>query len=333
MIERFEPHLSGVEFAIKRSAHGLSITLPAFLIGDKKLFLAKLSQSLGLREEEIDIKTSMKMYQTQLADHSATHATNVIAIASGKGGVGKSTVAVQLAHALTRLGAKVGLIDADIYGPSIPRMMGKSVESHPHEPVECHGVVCHSIGWLIDKTEPTIWRGPIVSRVLMDLFQKTRWPELDFLLVDLPPGTGDIQLTMAQKMPISGAVIVSTPQQISIDDAVKAKNMFEKVGISNLGWVCNMAGFVCPCCQTETNVFSPSPSETGLALNCLGSIPLDPNICYAADGGLLHTLDERLQKRYVAVAQEMQKELIRKPMVEVKQCWPKVEMKTHEKEK
>ena len=218
---------------------------------------------------------------------------NIIAVASGKGGVGKSTTAVNLALALSAEGASVGILDADIYGPSQPMMLGiagrpESKDGKSLEPMEGHGLQASSIGFLIDVDTPMVWRGPMVTQALEQLLKDTRWRDLDYLVVDLPPGTGDIQLTLAQKVPVTGAVIVTTPQDIALIDARKGLKMFEKVGIPILGVVENMSIHVCPKCGHESHIFG----EGGAARMCkdygtelLGQLPLDSAIREQADSG------------------------------------------------
>src|SRR5439155_8188217 len=191
---------------------------------------------------------------------------NIIAVASGKGGVGKSTTAVNLALALSAEGASVGVLDADIYGPSQPMMLGiagrpESKDGKSLEPMEGHGLQAISIGFLIDTDTPMVWRGPMVTQALEQLLKDTRWRELDYLMVDLPPGTGDIQLTLAQKVPVTGVVIVTTPQDIALIDAKKGLKMFEKVGIPILGLVENMSFHVCPKCGHQSHIFGSGGAE------------------------------------------------------------------------
>ena len=218
---------------------------------------------------------------------------NIIAVASGKGGVGKSTTAVNLALALAAEGASVGILDADIYGPSQPMMLGisgrpESKDGKSLEPMEAHGLQAISIGFLIDSDTPMVWRGPMVTQALEQLLKDTRWRDLDYLIVDLPPGTGDIQLTLAQKVPVTGAVIVTTPQDIALIDARKGLKMFEKVGIPILGVVENMALHVCPQCGHGSHIFG----QGGAARMCkdygielLGQLPLDAQIRAQTDSG------------------------------------------------
>ena len=219
---------------------------------------------------------------------------NILAVASGKGGVGKSTVAANLALALSAEGARVGLLDADIYGPSQPQMMGVAgvkpevVDQRLMRPVMAHGVQLMSIGFLVDENQPMIWRGPMATQALSQLLNETLWDALDYLVVDLPPGTGDIQLSIAQKMPVAGAVIVTTPQDIALLDARKGLQMFTKVSVPVLGVVENMATFCCPNCGHEEPLFGSGGGEKLAALGgttVLGSLPLKLSIREQADAG------------------------------------------------
>jgi ATP-binding protein involved in chromosome partitioning len=218
---------------------------------------------------------------------------NIIAVASGKGGVGKSTTAVNLALALAAEGAAVGVLDADIYGPSQPTMLGiagrpESKDGKSLEPMQGHGLQAISIGFLIDVDTPMVWRGPMVTQALEQLLKDTRWRDLDYLVVDLPPGTGDIQLTLAQKVPVTGAVIVTTPQDIALIDARKGLKMFEKVGIPILGVVENMSYHECPKCGHESHIFGTGGAERmckDYGTELLGQLPLAESIRSQADSG------------------------------------------------
>ena len=219
---------------------------------------------------------------------------NIVAVASGKGGVGKSTVAANLALAWAAQGARVGLLDADIYGPSQPLMLGlegqrPSAPDGKHlKPLQAHGIVAMSIGFLVDAEQPMVWRGPMVTQALTQLLSETDWGALDYLVVDMPPGTGDIQLTLAQRVPVAGAVIVTTPQDIALADARKGLKMFEKVSVPVLGIVENMSIHVCSNCGHAEHIFGSGggakmAEQYGIAL--LGELPLDAHIREEADGG------------------------------------------------
>ncbi len=218
---------------------------------------------------------------------------SIVAVASGKGGVGKSTVATNLAVALTTLGLKTGMLDADIYGPSQPRMLGISGRPASSDgkiltPLENYGVKCMSMGFLIAEDTPMIWRGPMVSSALQQMLRDVDWGELDILIVDMPPGTGDAQLTMSQQVPLSGAVIVSTPQDIALLDARKGLNMFRKVDVPVLGFIENMSVFVCPNCGHASHIFSHGGAKREaekLGIEFLGEVPLDMEIRETSDGG------------------------------------------------
>lgn len=219
---------------------------------------------------------------------------NLIAVASGKGGVGKSTTAVNLALALAQQGARVGLLDADIYGPSIPQMLGVGGQQ-PHSPdgkhieaLQGHGIALMSIGFLVDADSPMVWRGPMVTSALEQLLRDTLWGELDYLVVDMPPGTGDIQLTLAQKVPVTGSVIVTTPQDIALLDARKGIRMFEKVGVPILGIVENMSMHICSNCGHAEPIFGAGGGETlgaDFKVPLLGQLPLDLRIRQGLDAG------------------------------------------------
>lgn len=218
---------------------------------------------------------------------------NIIAVASGKGGVGKSTTSVNLALALAAEGATVGLLDADIYGPSQPQMLGingrpESTDGKSMDPMLAHGIQAMSIGFLIDNDTPMVWRGPMVTGALEQLLRDTKWHDLDYLVIDLPPGTGDIQLTLAQKIPVTGAIIVTTPQDIALLDARKGLKMFEKVSIPILGIVENMSTHICSQCGHEEHIFGAGGGalmSKDYSVDLLGSLPLDIKIREQSDGG------------------------------------------------
>lgn len=218
---------------------------------------------------------------------------NVIAVASGKGGVGKSTVAVNLAAALRLDGARVALLDVDIYGPSIPLMTGTegakpTVQDGRLQPVEAHGMKCLSMGHLVPPGQAVVWRGPMLHKAITQFFEDCDWGEVDYMVIDLPPGTGDVQLSLSQIFPLTGAVMVTTPQQVALVDVVKGANMFERVNVPLLGVVENMSTFVCPCCGTKTDIFSNGGGRNLAAQRgwpFLGEIPIDPSVRVGGDVG------------------------------------------------
>ncbi len=241
---------------------------------------------------------------------------SILAVASGKGGVGKSTTSVNLALALAAEGHKVGILDADIYGPSIPRMLGVSGEPSSSDgktldPMEGHGVKCMSMGFLIEEETPVIWRGPMAQTALQQMMRDINWGDLDILVVDMPPGTGDVQLTMAQQVPLTGAVIVSTPQDIALADARRGLNMFRKVDVPVFGIVENMSYFACPHCGERSEIFSHGGAreEAGLlSTDFLGEIPLAIAIRETSDGGnpiVVSDPDGEHAKAYKAIAAEV----------------------------
>ncbi|MCU0812980.1 MAG: iron-sulfur cluster carrier protein ApbC [Burkholderiaceae bacterium] len=241
---------------------------------------------------------------------------NVVAVASGKGGVGKSTTAVNLALALAAEGASVGILDADIYGPSQPMMMGiearpESVDGQTMEPLENYGVQVMSIGFLVDADNPMIWRGPMATQALEQLLRQTNWRELDYLIVDMPPGTGDIQLTLSQRVPLTGAVIVTTPQDIALLDARKGLKMFEKVGVPILGIVENMAVYCCPNCGHVEHIFGAEGGKrmaAEYAVDYLGALPLNLSIREQTDSGrptVVSDPDGEIAEIYKTVARQV----------------------------
>ena len=241
---------------------------------------------------------------------------SIVAVASGKGGVGKSTTAVNLALGLARLGLKVGLLDADIYGPSQPRMLGisgrpQSPDGKMLTPMENYGIKCMSMGFLVAEDTPMIWRGPMVQSALQQMLRDVDWGELDVLMVDMPPGTGDAQLTMAQQVPLSGAVIVSTPQDIALIDAKKGLNMFRKVDVPVLGIVENMSTFVCPNCSHESHIFGHGGARREaerLGMDFLGEVPLDIQIRETSDEGrpvVVSQADGPQAQRYLEIAEKV----------------------------
>jgi len=265
--------------------------------GYNDTLIKQLKAKIGALEKvatvDIHITNNIVSHTVQKGVTPLKGVKNIIAVASGKGGVGKSTTAVNLALALQAEGAKVGLLDADIYGPSQPLMLGvkqqpESKDGQSLEPILGHGLQSMSIGYLIEEETPMIWRGPMVTQALEQLLKDTRWRDLDYLVVDLPPGTGDTQLTLAQKIPVSGAVIVTTPQDIALIDARKGLKMFEKVNIPVLGIIENMSIHICSKCGHEEHIFGEGGGlkmAQEYEIDLLGSLPLDRHIREQADSG------------------------------------------------
>jgi len=247
----------------------------------------------GVTRVDVNVKSNIISHTVQKGVKPFANIKNIIAVASGKGGVGKSTTAVNLALALSAEGANAGILDADIYGPSQPRMLGahqkpQTLDGKSMEPIISHGIQSMSIGYLVDEEAPMIWRGPMVTQALEQLLRDTNWRDLDYLIVDLPPGTGDTQLTLAQKIPVSGAVIVTTPQDIALLDARKALKMFEKVEVPVLGIIENMSTHICSNCGHEEHIFGEGGGQRmaqQYSVDLLGSLPLDISIRENADDG------------------------------------------------
>jgi ATP-binding protein involved in chromosome partitioning len=259
----------------------------------RKLVITALRDLPGVKNVSVNVTMNIVAHTVQRGVKLLPNVKNVIAVSSGKGGVGKSTTAVNLALALAAEGATVGILDADIYGPSQPMMLGitgrpESIAENTIEPMEGHGLQASSIGFLIDPDSPMVWRGPMVTSALEQLLRQTNWRDVDYLIVDMPPGTGDIQLTLSQKVPVTGAVIVTTPQDIALLDARKGLKMFEKVGIPIIGIVENMSIYVCPNCNHQEHIFGQDGGKKmceEYKVDFLGSLPLNLSIREQADSG------------------------------------------------
>jgi ATP-binding protein involved in chromosome partitioning len=259
----------------------------------RKLVITALREVSGVKNVSTNVTMNIVAHTVQRGVKLMPNVKNIIAISSGKGGVGKSTTAVNLALALAAEGATVGILDADIYGPSQPMMLGitgrpESIAENTIEPMEGHGLQASSIGFLIDPDSPMVWRGPMVTSALEQLLRQTNWRDVDYLIVDMPPGTGDIQLTLSQKVPVTGAVIVTTPQDIALLDARKGLKMFEKVGIPIIGIVENMSIYICPNCDHQEHIFGQGGGQkmcNDYGVDFLGSLPLNLSIREQADSG------------------------------------------------
>src|SRR4051812_29917451 len=263
------------------------------IAGLRKALVGAARTVPGVENVSVNLATKIIPHAVQRGVQLLPNVKNIVAVASGKGGVGKSTTAVNLALALAAGGAAVGILDADIYGPSQPMMMGiegrpESEDGKTMEPLENYGVQVMSIGFLVEADNPMIWRGPMATQALEQLLRQTNWGDLDYLIVDMPPGTGDIQLTLSQRVPLTGAVIVTTPQDIALLDAKKGIKMFEKVGVPILGVVENMAVHVCSNCGHVEHIFGAEGGKrlaVEYKIDYLGALPLDVRIREQADGG------------------------------------------------
>ena len=320
---------TGKDFVASKSIKNLQITggdiafdvelaypaksqFPAF----RKSLIAAAKSIAGVSNVSVNLSVKITSHSVQRGVQLLPNVKNIIAVASGKGGVGKSTTAVNLALALAAEGASVGLLDADIYGPSQPMMMGiegrpESVDGKNMEPMENFGIQVMSIGFLVAQDEAMIWRGPMATQALEQLLRQTNWRDLDYLIVDMPPGTGDIQLTLSQRVPITGAVIVTTPQDIALLDAKKGIKMFEKVGVPILGIVENMAVHICSNCGHTEHIFGADGGKKMAAdykMDYLGALPLDMQIRLQADNGrptVVADPDGDVAGIYKAIARKM----------------------------
>ncbi len=282
----------------------------------RKSLIAAARSVSGVENVSVNLATKIIAHAVQRGVQLLPNVKNIVAVASGKGGVGKSTTAVNLALALAAEGASVGILDADIYGPSQPMMMGiegrpESADGKTMEPLENYGVQVMSIGFLVEPDNPMIWRGPMATQALEQLLRQTNWRDLDYLVVDMPPGTGDIQLTLSQRVPLTGAVVVTTPQDIALLDAKKGIRMFEKVGVPILGIVENMAVHVCENCGHVEHIFGAEGGKKLAAeygMDYLGALPLNLSIRVQTDDGrpsVVSEPDGEIAGLYKAVARQM----------------------------
>ena len=323
-----DPH-TGQDFVSTRALrnvqiHGGDVAFDVELGYPAKSLLPELRRSLvaaakgvaGVENVSVNITTKVVAHAVQRGVQLLAQVKNIIAVPSGKGGVAKSTTAANLALALAAEGASVGVLDADIYGPSQPMMMGinrrpESDDGKTMEPLENYGVQVMSIGFLVDQDEAMIWRGPMATQALEQLLRQTNWKDLDYLIIDMPPGTGDIQLTLSQRVPMTGAVIVTTPQDIALLDAKKGIKMFEKVGVPILGIVENMAVHVCSNCGQVEHIFGADGGKKMAAdygMDYLGALPLDMSIRLQADSGkptVVADPDGEVAQIYKKVAREV----------------------------
>ena len=284
-------HIEGGSVSFK-----VELTTPACPVKEqlKQQAMAVVSALPGVEQVDVQMTARVRDSQKKMDNSLIPGVKNVIAVASGKGGVGKSTTAVNLAIALAESGASVGILDADIYGPSLPRML--HVTGRPQEeaegvklqPSEAYGMKVMSMGFFMEEEAPVIWRGPMVGMAVEQLLRDVDWGDLDYLVIDLPPGTGDAQLTLTQKIPITGVVIVSTPQDVALSDVKRGINMFKKVDVPILGIIENMSYFLCPGCGHRSEIFSHGGAlreAEAAGTVFLGHIPLDTAICEQADAG------------------------------------------------
>jgi len=283
----------------------------------RKQVIAAVRTVPGVGNVSANVYSKIVAHSVQMGVKLVPGVKNIIAVASGKGGVGKSTTAVNLALALAQEGASVGILDADIYGPSQPQMLGlggqqpESRDGQSMEPLEAYGLQAMSIGFMVDVETPMVWRGPMVAQALDQLIGQTNWRDIDYLIVDMPPGTGDIQLSLAQKVPVTGAVIVTTPQDIALIDARKGLKMFEKVNIPILGIVENMSIHICSKCGHEEHIFGTGGGERmgqDYGIELLGSLPLEMSIREMTDGGkptVVGAPDSRTADIYRAIARRV----------------------------
>jgi len=287
--------VKGISINAGQIGFSIELTTPACPVKDefRRQAESAVGRIAGVTRVDVQMTSNVRAKQVHEGVHPIAGISNIIAVASGKGGVGKSTIAVNLAVALAETGASVGLLDADIYGPSIPRMLGLAgsqprVDEKKLHPLSNFGLKTMSIGFLVEEDQAMIWRGPMVSGALTQLLKDVVWGELDYLIIDLPPGTGDAQLTLTQSVPVTAAVMVTTPQDIALLDCQKGIAMFEKVGVPVLGIVENMSVFICPECGHESHIFAEGGADRlsrKYKMDCLAHIPLDIQIRQDSDAG------------------------------------------------
>ncbi len=285
--------------------------------GIRQALIAQVRSVPGVGNVSANVFSKIVAHAVQQGAKLLPGVKNIIVVASGKGGVGKSTTSVNLALALAAEGARVGILDADIYGPSQPQMLGigglqpESADGKSMEPLEAHGLQVMSIGFLVDVETPMVWRGPMATQALNQLLKETNWHDLDYLVIDMPPGTGDIQLTLSQSVPVTGAVIVTTPQDIALLDARKGLKMFEKVGVPIIGIVENMSIHICSKCGHEEHIFGTGGGETmckDYGVPFLGALPLDIQIRREVDGGVPTVVADpngRVAELYKGIARQV----------------------------
>ena len=313
-----------VDLQDKHCAIELTAGFPIQLLTNnlQRLIHGHLEKKFSDLQFEIKFNPFIKAHRTQLVGQGLRGVKNTIAIASGKGGVGKSTVTVNLAIALSRAGARVGILDADIYGPSIPMMLGHcqpvTVEGERYLPATAHGIQAMSIAYLTDPEEALIWRGPMLAKSLLQMLDITLWDELDYLFIDLPPGTGDIQLSLVQKIPLTTAIVVTTPQNIATLDAQKAIKMFARTGIDVLGLIENMAIHTCSNCGHQEAIFGEGGAKRlcdQFKIPLLGQLPLNTHVRQQADQGQsIVNFDNNVSTPWIAAAMKSAISLAHKPI-------------------
>ncbi|RUR13893.1 iron-sulfur cluster carrier protein ApbC [Legionella sp. km772] len=319
----------GLKYTLEMDNNRLQLSItagfPSLLLEEsyKNIVESALKKQFPTHQCSVVIKQFIRAHKTQFVGKGLRGVKNTIAVASGKGGVGKSTVTVNLAAALAKLGARVGILDADIYGPSIPLMLGTQgpveIADDFYLPIEAYGIQTMSIAYLTNMEHALIWRGPMLAKSLIQMLDGTGWNELDYLFIDLPPGTGDIQLTLVQKIPLTAAIVVTTPQNVATLDAQKALTMFEKTGIDVLGVIENMSTHLCSNCGHEETIFGEGGAQ-GLCQNhhsvLLGQLPLNSNIRKQCDKGtpIASQMDQEIAKPFIKTALKSAIELAQKPI-------------------